>query len=81
MWARWVARGAVTAAADGIHIKLTGRGGHTSRPHLTEDLTYALAKVITEVPAVLSRSGPARRGADRLGPGTPPVAGNVIPIR
>lgn len=47
--------GAITAAADQIDVTLTGRGGHTSRPHLTQDLTYALAKVVTEVPAVLSR--------------------------
>jgi amidohydrolase len=47
--------GAITAAADRITVHLTGRGGHTSRPHLTEDLTFALAKVVTELPAVLSR--------------------------
>jgi amidohydrolase len=47
--------GAITAAADRVTVHLTGRGGHTSRPHLTEDLTFALAKVITEIPAVLSR--------------------------
>src|SRR5688572_23911320 len=47
--------GAITAAADRVSVHLTGRGGHTSRPHLTEDLTFALAKVVTELPAVLSR--------------------------
>lgn len=47
--------GAITAAADRVVVHLTGRGGHTSRPHLTEDLTFALAKVVTELPAVLSR--------------------------
>ena len=47
--------GAITAAADRVMVHLTGRGGHTSRPHLTEDLTFALAKVVTELPAVLSR--------------------------
>jgi amidohydrolase len=47
--------GPVTAACDRVVVTLTGRGGHTSRPHLTEDLTFALAKVVTEVPAVLSR--------------------------
>jgi amidohydrolase len=36
-------------------VTLTGHGGHTSRPHLTQDLTYALAKVVTDVPAALSR--------------------------
>ncbi|WP_270886362.1 amidohydrolase [Pedococcus sp. 5OH_020] len=47
--------GPITAAADRVVVHLTGRGGHTSRPHLTEDLTFALAKVVTELPAVLSR--------------------------
>jgi amidohydrolase len=47
--------GAITAAADRVTVHVTGRGGHTSRPHLTEDLTFALAKVVTELPAVLSR--------------------------
>lgn len=47
--------GAITAAADRVVVHLAGRGGHTSRPHLTEDLTYALGKVVTELPAVLSR--------------------------
>ena len=47
--------GAITAAADRVTIHLSGRGGHTSRPHLTEDLTFALGKVVTEIPAVLSR--------------------------
>ena len=33
------------------------------RPHLTEDLTYALAKVVTDVPAALSRRLDPRAGA------------------
>jgi len=55
--------GAITSAADGITVTLSGRGGHTSRPHLTQDLTYALGKVITDVPAVLSRRLDPRAGA------------------
>ena len=47
--------GPLTAATDGIEVNLHGTGGHTSRPHLTQDLTFALAKVVTEVPAILSR--------------------------
>ena len=54
--------GPLTAAADRLIVKLTGRGGHTSRPHLTEDLTFALAKVITEVPTLLSRRVDPRAG-------------------
>ncbi len=54
--------GAVTAATDGIEVTLHGHGGHTSRPHRTQDLTFALAKVITEVPAILSRRVDPRSG-------------------
>ncbi|MEX1908185.1 amidohydrolase [Janibacter sp. Y6] len=54
--------GPLTAAADKVRITLGGRGGHTSRPHLTEDLTFALAKVVTEVPAILSRRMDPRSG-------------------
>ena len=43
-------------------IELTGRGGHTSRPHLTEDLVFALAQIAVNVPAVLSRRVDVRSG-------------------
>jgi amidohydrolase len=54
--------GAITAATDSLTITLAGRGGHTSRPHLTQDLIYALGKVITDVPAALSRRVDPRAG-------------------
>lgn len=54
--------GPLTAAADRVKVTLGGRGGHTSRPHLTEDLAFALAKVMTEVPAALSRRVDPRSG-------------------
>lgn len=55
--------GALTAACDQIFVSLHGRGGHTSRPQLTEDLVFALAKVVTDVPAVLGRRLDPRTGA------------------
>ncbi len=48
--------GPITAAADLVEITLTGPGGHTSRPHNTVDLVGALAHVVSELPAVLSRA-------------------------
>ncbi|WP_181032566.1 MULTISPECIES: amidohydrolase [unclassified Arthrobacter] len=54
--------GAITSASDTIRIELTGRGGHTSRPHLTEDLVFALAEIAVSVPAVLSRRIDVRSG-------------------
>ena len=54
--------GPLTGAADRLEVALRGKGGHTSRPHLTEDLTFALAKLVTELPAVLSRRLDPRAG-------------------
>ena len=54
--------GPLTGAADSLDVHLTGKGGHTSRPHLTEDLTFALGKLVTELPAVLSRRLDPRAG-------------------
>jgi amidohydrolase len=47
--------GPITAACDKVFVRVTGPGGHTARPHLTADLVYALAKIVTELPAALSR--------------------------
>jgi amidohydrolase len=47
--------GPITAASDMITVKLSGPGGHTSRPHNTVDLIYALGKLITDLPAALTR--------------------------
>ena len=81
--------GPLTGAADALAVRLSGKGGHTSRPHLTEDLTFALGKVITELPAILSRRLDPRAGvsvvwgrvragsAHNVIPGTGEVAGTV----
>ena len=72
--------GPITAASDLVEVRLTGRGGHTSRPHLTEDLTFALAKIMTEVPAALSRRLDPRSGVALVwGVVEAGVAPNVIP--
>jgi amidohydrolase len=56
-------KGPITSACDQVTVRLRGSGGHTSRPHLTQDLTYALAKMVTDVPAALSRRLDPRAGA------------------
>lgn len=72
--------GPITGASDRITIALSGRGGHTSRPHLTEDLTYALGSLITQLPAALSRRFDPRAGASLVwGQVRSGVAANVIP--
>lgn len=75
-----VREGPITAAADQIVVRLRGPGGHTSRPHLTSDLTFALAKVVTDVPAALSRRLDPRAGASLVwGYVRAGAAKNVIP--
>lgn len=56
--------GPITSASDEVTVVLTGPGGHTSRPHLTADLVYALGQVICQVPAVLSRRLDPRAGVN-----------------
>ncbi len=74
--------GALTSAADKIEVHLQGTGGHTSRPHLTGDLTFALAKVTSELPAVLSRRMDPRAGVSVVwGMVRAGAAPNVIPDR
>ncbi|WP_017603450.1 amidohydrolase [Nocardiopsis alkaliphila] len=72
--------GGITAACDQLMVRLSGPGGHTARPHLTSDLVYALGKVVTELPAALSRRIDPRAGFSlvwgRISAGSAP---NVIP--
>jgi amidohydrolase len=72
--------GPITAACDKVIVRLTGPGGHTARPHLTADLVYALGKIVTELPAALSRRVDPRSSLSlvwgRVSAGTGP---NAIP--
>jgi len=72
--------GAITAACDKLKVHVKGPGGHTARPHLTADLVYALGKIITELPAALSRRVDPRSSLSlvwgRVSAGT---AANAIP--
>jgi amidohydrolase len=47
--------GPITASFNQLEIEVSGPGGHTARPHLTVDVVYALGKLITELPGLLSR--------------------------
>ena len=72
--------GPITAACDKITVRVTGPGGHTARPHLTADLVYALGKIVTELPAALTRRVDPRSSLSlvwgRVSAGT---AANAIP--
>lgn len=72
--------GSITSASDTIRIELVGRGGHTSRPHLTEDLVFALSQIAINVPAVLSRRVDVRSGVSMVwGQISAGAAPNAIP--
>ena len=57
-----VRAGAITSATDVVEIEVKGPGGHTSRPHLSADVIYALGKLITDLPGLLSRRVDPRTG-------------------
>jgi len=57
-----VRSGPFTAAADLVDVTLRGDGGHTARPHLTQDLVHALGRVVVDVPALLDRRVDPRAG-------------------
>jgi amidohydrolase len=72
--------GPVTAASDSIEVRLTGPGGHTARPHLTADLVYVISRVITDLPAALSRLVDPRAGLSMtFGAVQAGTVGNAIP--
>jgi len=72
--------GPITAAADAVEVRLTGPGGHTSRPHNTVDLVHALAVVATGLPDALSRLVDPRAGMCMVwGHVQAGVARNAIP--
>jgi amidohydrolase len=74
--------GAITAACDRIDVTLTGPGGHTARPQLTVDLVDALGRLITDVPALLSRQVDPRSGMSLVwGAVNAGIAANAIPQR
>jgi amidohydrolase len=73
--------GPITASCNQLDIKLTGQGGHTARPQLTVDLVYALGKLITELPGLLSRRIDPRSAVSLVwGAVTAGSAANAIPV-
>ncbi len=72
--------GAITAACDKVKVTVAGPGGHTARPHLTADVVYALGKIVTEVPAALTRRVDPRAGLSLVwGYVSAGAAANAIP--
>ena len=72
--------GAITSASDAVAVRLTGPGGHTSRPYNTVDLVHVLATVATGLPEALSRLVDPRAGLCLVwGHVSAGVASNAIP--
>lgn len=73
--------GPITSAADRVHVRLTGPGGHTARPHLSADLVHALSTLVSQLPLALSRRVDPRGGLTlvwgRIQAGAAP---NAIPM-
>lgn len=57
-----VRTGAITSATDVLQVNIAGAGGHSSRPHMTQDVVYAVGSVITQLPGLLSRRVDPRTG-------------------
>jgi amidohydrolase len=58
--------GPITSAVDQVKVTLTGTGGHTSRPHLTQDVVGALGALATEMQLLLSRRVDPRSGVSLI---------------
>ncbi|MFC7406463.1 amidohydrolase [Georgenia alba] len=56
--------GPITAASDHVTVTVSAEGGHTSRPHLTGDVVFALGQLATALPAVLGRRTDPRSGVN-----------------
>jgi len=52
--------GPLTAAADVFEVTLSGRGGHSARPHETEDLVLAACQLVTQLHLAFDRCIDAR---------------------
>jgi hippurate hydrolase len=48
--------GPLLAASDGIHIEITGKGGHASRPHQCIDPVLVGSHIVTQLHSIVSRN-------------------------
>ncbi|MER8384582.1 M20 family metallopeptidase [Mesorhizobium sp. M0166] len=72
--------GPLMAASDTVTIRIAGRGGHASRPHLTVDPIVAAANIIMTLQTVVSRNvNPIETAVVTVGTIHGGTASNVIP--
>jgi hippurate hydrolase len=74
--------GAVTATTASFHIQVTGKGGHTARPHLAVDPIVVSSHIVSALQALVSRMSdplqPIALGISRIEAGQPEL-GSIIP--
>jgi amidohydrolase len=58
--------GPITSAVDQVNVVLSGAGGHTSRPQLTQDIVGALGALATMTQLLLSRRIDPRSGVSLM---------------
>ncbi|MER8545426.1 M20 aminoacylase family protein [Mesorhizobium sp. M0684] len=72
--------GPLMAASDTVTIRIAGRGGHASRPHLTVDPIVAAANIVMTLQTVVSRNvNPIETAVVTVGTIHGGTASNVIP--
>ena len=72
--------GPMMAASDTITIRITGKGGHASRPHLTIDPVVVAANIVMSLQTVVARSvDPTDTAVVTVGTIHAGTAVNVIP--
>ncbi|MFC4334993.1 amidohydrolase [Salininema proteolyticum] len=75
-----IRNGNLTAACDMMEVRMNGRGGHTSRPHLTTDLCTAISRVVVDMPSIVNRLlDPRQNVAIVFGSVNAGEAANAIP--
>jgi amidohydrolase len=72
--------GPITGSTDQVEVLLRGPGGHTARPYLTADLVYVISRIVTDLPAGLSRIADPRHAMSLVfGMISSGTVANVIP--
>ncbi|RZK89060.1 MAG: amidohydrolase, partial [Methylobacterium sp.] len=72
--------GPIMAAADTVTIKVVGKGGHASRPHLTVDPIVVTCSLVMALQTVVSRNiDPTQTAVVTVGTIHAGEASNVIP--
>lgn len=56
--------GSITSASDPVNVTVRSPGGHTSRPHMTGNVVYALSQIVTGTTGVLGRRMDPRAGVN-----------------